>query len=85
MNTQEAIDLASINGITVSTDYEQRTHTGGMWVKVISFRVGSYVVSRELNWKDWLIVGVSPRKVKRGEAIAECVRMILEARQDKCE
>lgn len=83
MNTQDAIAEATINGITVGTDHTSNVQQGRVWTRVIRFRVGPYTVARESDWKDWLIVGVSPKRVKRGEAIAECVRMILESRQQR--
>lgn len=85
MNERDAIDLASINSITVSTDNAVRVKLGGKWVRRTTFRVGRFLVERDDFTHLWSIVGVSPRTYRRGEAIAECVRLILEARQDQCE
>jgi hypothetical protein len=78
MNEQDAIEFASINGVTVTTDKVDRFKVGGKWSRRISFRVGKFIVIRFGDETAWRIAGVSPRPFRRGEAIERCVNLTIE-------
>jgi hypothetical protein len=81
MNESDAIEFATINGVSVTTDKVERFKNNGNWNRRISFKVGKFIVVRFGDESAWRIAGVSPRGYRRGEAIERCVNLIIEQSQ----
>lgn len=84
MNETQALDFASENLVVVGVDRVRRIKKDGLWIREFYFNVGIHTVRRLFGESEWSISG-GAETFKRGEAIEKCVRLIIEARQDKCE
>jgi len=56
MNAQQALDLATDNGIVVTVDSELRDCTAMRRVIATEFKVGDYIISRGRGQNRWSII-----------------------------
>ena len=84
MNEAKAIEFASINGISVSTDSVKRFQKRGKWVRNTAFKVGAYTVMRLSDACEWEVYDEHAKRFegRRGDCIEFCVRATLNNRSD---
>jgi hypothetical protein len=85
MNEARAIEFASVNGISVSTDSVRRFQKRGKWVRNTAFKVGAYTVMRLGDAREWQVYDEHAQRFegRRGDCIEFCVRATLARRSDE--
>ena len=78
MNEARAIEFASDNNVTVSTDSVKRVQVRGKWSKVVTFKVGSRTVTK-VEGQNWVTYQNGAAFTgRRGACIAFCVQAELD-------